>query len=214
MRLQSYLDALFTARRASLAAEAQFRNQGRVNEGDLVETLKAAIGSAVQTEPQAERAMRLQTLARLCTQTPRRELVDALINALDVADSVTRSAIGDALVHIGFDRPADVGRAVDDALDRGRTGAGMADLAWVVGEIGEPSALKQLRRFLESTDSEVVASAVDALVALGDPAAIEALESLLADERRISTEVHPAAEVTLAVLAADAIHELNDADVP
>jgi len=89
----------------------------------------------------------------------------------------------------------------------------MEELPWVLAEVGEPSAVPLIARFLEHDDVEIVASAIEALSELGDPSAIPHLEKLEDDERVAQLEEGDASySATLGELAEEAIEGLSGED--
>ena len=137
-------------------------------------------------------------------------MADALLEILDDEDPAVRVAAGEALLDVGYDRYAEVARAIERAFERGDAGPAMAELPWVLSEIGEPSALRLLERFLRATSPDGVASAIEAIASLGDPAAIPLLEPLRKDARKVSLdEGDVETTTTIGELAIEAIAELD-----
>jgi HEAT repeat protein len=177
------LAALFTAERAL-----------RDNERTLLETepktarklLAEAVREAKQLSDRKEAILRLERLADLCAQVEGPEMADALIAILDDDAPSVRVQAAEALVDVGFERYAEVARAIERALARGEHGPAMQELPWVLCEIAEPSARPLIVRFLQNADADVVASAVEALAELGDPDAIKDLQPLAGDARPVS----------------------------
>src|SRR5262249_54878899 len=182
--------------------------------GALSGALAKAVDEAAKMADRREGTMRLERLADLCAQVPGAEMVDALVAILDDDEPSVRVAGGEALLDVGYERYAEVARGVERALDRKHAGLAMRELPWVLSEIGEPSALPLIRRFLESTDAEVVASAIEALASLGDPEAIPSLEKLTEDARAVTLEEEDdEVRTTVGVLATEAIAELGGSSV-
>jgi HEAT repeat protein len=139
-------------------------------------------------------------------------MADALVRILDDEEPSVRVAAGEAILDVAFERYAEVARAVERALDAGVDGPAMRELPYVLAEVGEPSALKLIRRFLALPSAQTVGAAIEALASLGDPAAIPALEALVDDARTTSVEdLEEDVPVTLGELAREAIEELRAA---
>ena len=70
----------------------------------------------------------------------------------------------------------------------------------------EPGVTKLLARFLAHRDPDAVASAIEALVEIGDPAALPLLEPLAGDARRVQLEDEGGTEgdATIGELVAEA----------
>ena len=208
MSLRDHLQAIFDADRALRDAEADLLKRGR--DTALATLLSDAVTEASKLDDRAEGAMRLIRLADLCAQVPGPEMADALIDILNDEDPEVRVAAAEALEHVGYERYAEVARAIDRAFDRKVRGPAMSELPWLLAEIGEPSALGLIKRFLEDPAPEVIASAIEALVVLGEPDAISVLEPFEDDDREVSLEdLDETTRATLGELAAEAIAALE-----
>jgi HEAT repeat protein len=82
----------------------------------------------------------------------------------------------------------------------------LAELPYLLAEVPEPGVAKLLARFLAHRDADAVASAIEALVEIGDPAALSLLEPLAADTRRVELEDEGGTEgdASIAELVAEA----------
>src|SRR5437016_367965 len=156
---------------ALFAAERALREHERTLLAADPNTLRPLLSAAVReakTLPDREQAVpRLERLADLCAQVEGPEMADALIAILDDESPSVRVQAAEALADLGFDRYAEVARAIERSLARNTQGPAMRELPWVLCEIGEPSARPLITRFLKSEDAEAVASAVEALAELG-----------------------------------------------
>lgn len=182
---------------------------GEADDGARADALAAAIEEARGQGDRTEASMRLERLADLCAQVPGPKMADALIRILDDDEPTVRVAAGEALLDVGYERYAEVARAIERALDQPASGAAMTELPFVIAEIGEPSALALLRRFLSHPDADVVAAGVEALVQLGDPGAIADLEKLADDAREVTLDDLEDGDTTIGELAEAAIEELS-----
>ncbi len=208
MAASEHLSALFDADRASRKAESALL--GSSDEKALIALLGGAVDEALGLPDPSEAATRLERLADLCAQVPGPAMADALIRILGADDPAVRVTAGEAILDVGFDRYAEIARAIERTLDSGVTGPAMSELPFVLAEIGEPSALKLIRRFLAQEDAETVGAGIEALASLGDPSALEALEPLRGDERMVEVpEADEEGTVTLGELAEAAIEELG-----
>jgi len=202
------LEAIFRAERD--LREAEERLMSTPDEKALSKALAAAVDEAAKMSDRAEASMRLERLSDLCAQVAGPDMIDAIVRILDDEEPSVRVAAGEALLDVGYERYAEVARGVERVLARNHEGLAMRELPWVLSEIGEPSALPLVRRFLDAKDGEVVASAIEALASLGDPDAIPALEKLVDDERPVTLEEEDEeVRTTVGVLAHEAIHELG-----
>lgn len=187
MTAANHLKDIFDADRALRGAEKALLKEP---EPALAELLWTAVSEAKQLadkDPQ-EATMRLQRLADLCAQVPGPRMADALIEILDAEIPTVRVAAAEALVDVAFDRYAEVARAVERVLERRHKGPAMGELPWVIAEIAEPSAVPLIGRFLKQDDPAMVASAAEALAALGDVDAIDLLEPLRNDRRAVELD--------------------------
>ena len=208
MSLESHLEAIFAAERALRSAEAELLKGKPQQIGELLST--AVVEAKAHTDPQ-EVELRLTRLADLCAQVPGDAMADALIAILDEEQPSIRVQAAEALVDVAYDRYAEVARAIERILSRGHAGPCMQELPWVIAEIAEPSAVPLISRFLTHQDAEIVASAIEALLRLGDPAAAPALKKLVSDQRKVTVEEGDE-EFTSSIgeLAAEALDELGE----
>ena len=211
MSLSDQLQRIFDAERTLREAEKLLLRKQRAD--DLVALLSTETTRALTMEDRQEGSMRLERLADLCAQVPGPAMADALIAILNDSEPRVRVAAGEALRDVGYERYAEVARAIERALDRGETGPAMSELPWVLAEIAEPSALPLIRRFLDHPDPEMVAAAIEALSQLGEPDAAQDLKRFLGDRRSVIIEdFENETKTTLGELAEDALRELGYGD--
>ena len=210
MTAQQHLSDIFDADRRLRSAEKELLG---ANEKSLVPVLSAAVSEAMKVEDEEEASMRLQRLADLCAQVPGPKMADALIEILDSDLPQVRVAAAEALVDVAFERYAEVARAVERALEQRQEGHALGELPWVIAEIAEPSAVPLIGRFLKLTDPTLVASAAEALAALGDVEAITLLEPLIDDRRAVPLDEYDGEiSATLGELVGEVIETLNAGD--
>lgn len=174
------LVAIFDADRQMRAAE---RRLLEAPEPELEEVLATAVAEAKQLDDEQELSMRLERLSDLCAQVPGPKMADTLIQILDCDAPNVRVAAAEALVDTAFERYAEVARAAERYLEQGEEGPAMGELPWVIAEVAEPSAVSLIARFLQLKDPAMVASALEALAALGDPSALPHIEPFKNDTR-------------------------------
>jgi len=209
MSLDAHLAALFAADREADAAEQAF-----LGAGDNDERAAAAIAAtddALRAEGPLHR-LRLTRLADLLAQIPGQATADKLVDVLDSPDPLVQDVGGRALVERAYARYAEVAKAVDTALDAKRSGRAMEVLPFVLAEVGEPSAVGFLRRFLAHQEPDVIASAIEASAELGDPEIVADLEKLVGDRREVTLDEagdEDALTTTLGALAEETIEELE-----
>jgi HEAT repeat protein len=205
--LSQSLNTLFDAERALRTAEtALLQNDPNA----LSELLAKAVTDAKKLDDGDERRLRLERLADLCAQVPGPAMTDALIAILDEPMQAVRVQAGEALADVGFERYAEVARGIERALGTEQFHA-LQELPWVLVEMGEPSARKLIARFLDVKDTDVVASAIEALAELGDPASIKDIKRFVGDTREVEIEGEEGDEtVTVGDLATEALEALGD----
>lgn len=211
MSLDKNLAEIFDADRALRAAERKLLSG---KPADVQKLLLSAVEEASRLEDREEAGMRLSRLADLCAQVPSPAMADALILILNDDEPAVRAEAGEALTDMAYDLYAEVARAIVRALDRKLAGPALMELPFLLAEVGEPSALPLIKRFLEHSDKEVVAAAIESLAALGDPAAIELLEPFVDDERVVSVgdDDDENLQATLGQLAEETIAALSGED--
>jgi len=179
---------------------------------ELSPLLAEAVDEALDEEDPAESALMLRRLADLCAQVPGPRMVDSLIAVLDHPDPHIRAEAGEALLDVAFERWKEVARGVERALDRDHPGLSMQELPFVLTEVRDPDPIPLIARFLAHPAPEVVAAAVEAMAAYGDPQAAIHLEPLVDDERVATLEDLDEAPTRLGELAKAALEELGIED--
>lgn len=203
----THLTAIFEAERTLRRAEKRLLASPTP---EVTELLAAAVTEAAKVAEEDERTLRLERLADLCAQVAGPKMVDALFTILDDESPRVRAVAGEALLDVGYDRYAEVARAIEAALNAKRVGHSMGELPWVLAEIGEPSAVPLIGRFLKLDDPNVVASAIEALADLGDPDAIDVIEPFVNDKRQAAVdEFEHETQATIGDLAKEAIAALT-----
>lgn len=131
----------------------------------------ASEGALVAALSDPSPAVRVSAAGALDALPRTRATISALIEALEDADPSVRERAARSLGLLGD--PTAVGPLLD-ALERGSPAAARA-----LGEIGDPRALAPLLEALAST--ALCVAAAEALVRLGEPAALPALDALAED---------------------------------
>jgi len=212
MSAKKHLTAVLDAERALRVAEADLLAEP---EADVIAALEAAVHEAKALDDPDEAGLRLERLSDLCAQVPGPRMADALIAILDHDEPRVRVAAGEALLDVAYDYYAEVARGIDRCLDDGRAVRALAELPFLLAEVGEPSATPLLRRFLAHPDATVVAAAIEAAVQLGDPELARSLADLATDEREVSEEdFEEETGATIGDLATDALEALGGKPEP
>ncbi len=200
------LHRIFDADRALRAAEDALLESAE--EAALADLLSAAVDEAF-AEVADEQELRLMRLADLCAQVQSPGTVAALIRILDHDEPAVRNEAGECLLDVAYERFKEVATAVEELLDRGHEGLAMEELPFILTEVRDPDPIPLVARFLAQPRAEIVAAAIEALAAYGDPSAIRHLEKLAKDTREVAMPEVEDETATIADLAADAIAELE-----
>jgi hypothetical protein len=134
-------------------------------------------------------------------------VVDLLVDILGCDEPEARHAAGEALEGLAFDRFKEVALGVERALERLPQGnAALSELPYLLAQVPEPGVPKLLARFLAHPDADAVASAIEALVEMGDPGALPLLDALATDGRKVQLEDEGGTEgeATIGELVAEA----------
>jgi HEAT repeat protein len=178
--------ALFDAERAARKAHEEIAQDDPAR---IVPVLERAYKDALALDDEDETSLRLACLAELLGEMEGPRVVDLLIDILGIEDGEARRVAGEALSGLAFDRFKDVAMGVERALARLSEGdLALAELPYLLAEVPEPGVAKLLARFLGHSDPTAVASAIEALVEIGDPSALALLEPLSGDPRRVELE--------------------------
>ncbi|HEY6880991.1 MAG TPA: HEAT repeat domain-containing protein [Polyangiales bacterium] len=212
MSAKPLLDALFEADRKLREAEAAVLSYPKSEpEADaLAREFERAADQAFGLSDAAEASARLARIADLCAQAQGPRSADTLLRILNHPAPEVRVAAGEALRDFAYDRYAEVARAIERAIEQKLSGPALAEVPWILAEIGEPSALPLIGRMLKHPDVEVVASAIEALAELDDPAGAELLGPYVKDRRVVQLEEDDAGyTTTIGELASEALGELS-----
>jgi HEAT repeat protein len=201
--LAGLLEALFDAERAVREAHRRLTAGAP---GEVVRLLDAAARAAEKLDGD-ERSRRLVRVSEVLGEMAGPQVVDLLIDILASDDAEARRAAGEALSERAWDRFKDVALGIERALDRlPANSPALLELPYILAEVPEPGALKLLGDFLKHPAAEVVAAAIEALVQRVDPKALELIEPLANDKRRVEIEDDEgmSGEATIGELVAEA----------
>jgi HEAT repeat protein len=207
------MDELFDAERAVRAAHAKLAD---TDPKTLLPAIEEAIKESRANDDEEERTLRLARLASLLGELEGAKVVDLLIDILGCEDPEARHVAGEALEDHAYDRFKEVALGIERALERLPVGnLALVELPYLLADIPEGGVLKLLERFLAHKDPDSVASAIEAIAELGDPAAAPLLARLEKDARHVQLEDDDGEEgkVTIGELAAEA-RELIEAAAP
>jgi HEAT repeat protein len=182
------LKALFDAERAVRAAHDELVDADPEAVLPLLEgTTREALSLDEIDEDEA--SLRLVRVAALLGEMQGPRVVDLLIDVLGCDEPEARHAAGEALSGLAFDRFKEVALGVERAVERLPAGnPALSELPYLLAEVPEPGVTKLMARFLAHKDADAVAAAIEALVEMGDPAALPLLDPLAADARKVQLE--------------------------
>ncbi len=183
--LDDRLSTVFAADRALRIAELEFLDDSGPAH---LAALARALDAALALEDAEESGIRCIRIADLLGEFQGPEVVTALLRLLDNDEPTVREAAGSTLLDLGYSRWAEVARGVEKLIDDGKALTALKEVPFVLGEIGEPGGVKLCVRLLKHADSGVVASAVESLAMLGDPAVLRDLEKLRNDKRIVESD--------------------------
>jgi HEAT repeat protein len=208
MKHRDLLHIIFDADRSLRKAEAQLLEAPDARALETI--LWDAVQEAGALSDREEAVLRLGRLADLCAQVPGPRMADALLRILDDDAPSVRHTAGEALLDVAYERYAEVARAIERALGSGLQAPAATELPYLLAEVGEPSALPLLRRFLDHPDPDVIAAAIESMAQLEDPDAATDLQRFLADDRPVTVEdFEEDLSTTLGELAREALEALG-----
>jgi HEAT repeat protein len=178
--------ALYDAERAARDAHDELAHDEPAR---VLPAIEHACREALALEDEEELSLRLKCLAELLGELEGPRVVDLLIDILGCEDPEARRMAGESLSGLAFDRFKEVALGVERALGRLPEGnPALSELPYLLAEIPEPGVTKLLAQFLVHRDADAVASAIEALVEVGDPSVLPLLEPLAGDSRRVELE--------------------------
>ncbi|MGD0528462.1 MAG: hypothetical protein ABSE49_25220 [Polyangiaceae bacterium] len=204
--LAATLTALFDAERAVRAAHDALVD---AEPGGVLPLLEKTTHDALTLDEldEDEASLRLVRVAAVLGEMQGPRVVDLLVDILGCDEPEARHAAGEALEGLAFDRFKEVAQGVERALERLPEGSpALSELPYLLAQVPEPGVTKLLARFLAHKDADAVASAIEALVEIGDPAGLSMLDALAGDKRKVQLEDEGGTEgeATLGELVAEA----------
>jgi HEAT repeat protein len=184
--VESALGELFeTEQRARELTEAIAGGPADVVLGVLVETIERAR----KLGDEKQRVAQLESIAKILGELGGSGAVDALIDILGSEEPEARHAAGIVLEDLSFERFKEVALGVERALTKLPTDhLALSELPYILIEVPEPGVVKLIHRFLEHSNEEVAAAAIEACVELGDPSSIPKLSRLERDTRLVELD--------------------------
>lgn len=205
--LDEQLQKIFDADRALRHAQLDFVSSQ--DEAKRVEALARAIDTASALDDVEESAHRLMRAGDLLGEVGDAASCKLLLRLLDHEEPGVRTAAGEALLDLGYSRYAEVARAIEKAIDDGKAVTALAEVPYILAEIGEPGGVKLCTRLLKHSEPDVVGAAIEALAAMGDGSVIKDLEKLRGDKRTLSSEEDDGGSLSVGDLAQEALDHLR-----
>ncbi len=203
--LRSYLEADRALRRARVA----FLTQGETP--DVIASLSRGVDRAFEDADADEAGAALVRIADVLVDLANADAAKLLLRILGHDEPGVRVAAGESLMELLYDRFAEVARVIEAEIDRGGNPVALAEVPFILAEVGEAGGVKIITKLLKHADANVAGAAVEGLAAMGDPSVLKALEPMKNDKRKVSIDEddESAGEVTVGDLAAEAIEHLR-----
>jgi HEAT repeat protein len=172
-----------------------------------IAALKEAVTEGLGEGEGVEAAIALVPLAEVLGELDGPDVCDLLIAMLGAEEPEVRFIAGRGLQDLAFDRFKEVAEATERAVTRlPANSQALRELPYVIAEVAEPGAPRILRGYLQHAEPEIVASAIEALASIGDPAAVPELRKLTRDPRTVQIDdEHGEAQASIGALAQEAI---------
>jgi HEAT repeat protein len=205
--IQSVLAELFSAqRKARKLAEEIAKGPAEI----VLSVLVGAIAQARAQDRDESRLLELESISQILGRIPGPRAVDALIDILGSEDAPARHAAGIVLEEVAYERFKEVALGIERALETlSPDHLALTELPYLLVDVPEPGVVKLIHRFLDHSNEEVVAAAIEAAVEIGDPASIPKLARLENDKRLVELDDEEGADeadgsVTIGELAKEA----------
>jgi HEAT repeat protein len=206
-KIQTLIERLQRAEEDVRRMQDELIDTATAERADTLAALKEAVVEGLGEGEGVEAAIALVPLAEVLGELDGPEVCDLLVDLLAAEEPEVRFVAGRALQDLAFDRFKEVAEATERAVKRLPTSSqALRELPFVIAEVAEPGAPRILRGYLTHADAEVVASAIEALASIGDPAALPELNKLTNDPRTVQIDDEGGeAQASLGELAREAI---------
>jgi HEAT repeat protein len=155
----------------------------------VLAVLLDAIERARKPADEKNRVAQLESIAKILGELGGPGAVDALIDILGSDEPEARHAAGVVLEDLAFERFKEVALGVERALAKlPPDHLALSELPYILIEVPEPGVVKLIHRFLEHTNEEVTAAAIEACVELGDASSVPKLARLERDTRLVELD--------------------------
>ena len=206
-RVKTALSKLFEAQRAARKYAHEVASGSAAH---VFEVLAEGVEAARSQDDEDQRSLELESIAQILGQMTGPRAVDGLIDILGSEEHEARRAAGSMLEAMAFERFKEVALGIERALaELPKDHLALPELPYLLLEIPEPGVPKLVQRFLEHSNEEVVAAAIEVCVELGDASSIAKLARLEEDHRIVQLDdeedpEHGDVSATLGELAKEA----------
>ncbi len=184
MKDTNVLVKLFDAEKSfRQAREAVF---AEMSDDLLVKGVGAEIDRSMPQSSSEDAGFRLMLCAEMLEAVPCKESARLLLVILNHEEPGIRVSAGEALVNMLEERWRDASQAVEAAIKSGTSLHALREVPFVLAETGEPGAGALIAKLLTHADADVVASAIEALVEMGDGTYRADIERLSKDPRALA----------------------------
>lgn len=206
--VDALLSRVIQADRALREAREAFLESS--DERELISAIAKEIDRAWSSSDAIEGQARLIRMAELLTEIGGASAARLLVRILDHSEPAVRVAAGEGLVELGYDRYADVARAIEAEVDKGTAITALCEAPFVLADLEEPGGIKICTKLLKHENPDVVGAAIEALAQFGDPSVLKDIEPLKNDQRVLTLEEdNETGEVRVGDLASEAIEHLK-----
>lgn len=154
-----------------------------------LDAITKAVAAARAERESSLRATRLMSIVSILSHLQGPTVIDLLVDILGDEEPDTRHAAGTVLYQAAHERFKEVALGIERAIERlPADNPALCELPYILMEVPEPGVVKLLTRFLQHSSAEVVASALEASLEVGDPALARTIATLDKDSRMVELE--------------------------
>jgi len=152
----------------------------------------------------------LVALAEVLANVQHADANRILVGLLDHAEPMVRGMAGESLMERMYERYAEVLRSIETAVGAGLGATALAEVPFLLAEVGEPGGLAFVKKLLSHADPDVAGAAVEAVGIFGDPSSLPSLESMVSDARTLTAEDEESGDsLTVGELAMEVVNHLR-----
>ncbi|MDP3274440.1 MAG: hypothetical protein Q8Q09_04545 [Deltaproteobacteria bacterium] len=205
------LSALLEANHKLNVARSDFQENGSTDA--KIKAITAAIEQAFAAGDSTDAGLSLILMTDVLVEVQSPVAAKLLLRVLGHTDPGIRVSAGEALVELLAENWNDGAKAIESYIATdGASLDALRELPFVLAEVAEPAGAELIAKLLAHKDADVAASAIEALVELGNDEHMDAMRALVSDKRELSVEEDDDSGVaggTLGELANDALEVLS-----